>query len=96
MTDLDLRSNIDTLVICLKNPEVREKIEALFQIKCLRMTKPRQVILEAAFADQGDHFTAEELFEKARKIDTKASLATLYRTVSLLVEGGLLHEIDLG
>ena len=78
------------------NPEVREKIEALFLKKGLRMTKPRHVILEAAFSDQGDHFTAEELFEKARKIDTKASLATLYRTVSLLVEGGLLHEIDLG
>ena len=50
------------------NPEVREKIEALFLKNGLRMTKPRQVILEAAFSDQGDHFTAEELFEKARKL----------------------------
>ena len=78
------------------NPEVREKIESLFIKQGLRMTRPRQVILEAAFSDQGDHFTAEELFEKAKKIDDNASLATLYRTVSLLVQGGLLHEIDLG
>ncbi|MCH2024594.1 MAG: transcriptional repressor [Verrucomicrobiales bacterium] len=78
------------------NPEVREKIDELFIKKGLRMTRPREIILEAAFSDKGEHFTAEELYEKARSIDPKASLATLYRTVSLLVEGGLLHEIDLG
>ena len=76
--------------------EVRAKIEALFELKGLRMTRPREVILEAAFSDQGDHFTADELFEKARAIDKKTSRATLYRTIALLVEGGLLHEIDLG
>ena len=76
--------------------EVREKIQALFEVKGLRMTHPRQVILDAAFGDHGDHFTAEELFEKARLIDKKTSRATLYRTISLLVEGGLLQEIDLG
>ena len=78
------------------NPEVREKIEALFIKRNLRMTRPREIILEAAFSDKGDHFTAEELYAKAKVIDSKASLATLYRTVSLLVDGGLLHEIDLG
>lgn len=76
--------------------EVREKIQALFDLKGLRMTRPREVILEAAFSDQGDHFTADELFEKAREIDQSTSRATLYRTITLLVEGGLLHEIDLG
>ena len=78
------------------SPEVREKIQALFDVKGLRMTRPREVILEAAFSDPGDHFTADELFDKARSIDTKTSRATLYRTIALLVEGGLLHEIDLG
>ena len=60
------------------------------------MTHPRQVILNAAFSDQGAHFTADELFEKARTLDSNASRATLYRTLALLVESGLLHEIDLG
>ena len=60
------------------------------------MTHPRQVILDAAFSDQGAHFTADELFEKARALDSNASRATLYRTLALLVESGLLHEIDLG
>ena len=60
------------------------------------MTHPRQVILDAAFSDQGAHFTADELFEKARALDNRASRATLYRTLALLVDSGLLHEIDLG
>jgi len=91
-----LRSKVDTLQSCPMNPEVREKIDALFIRKGLRMTKPREIILEAAFLEKGDHFTAEELYEKAKEIDSRASLATLYRTLTLLVEGGLLHEIDLG
>lgn len=77
-------------------PEVREKIQVLFDLKGLRMTHPRQVILDAAFSDQGAHFTADELFEKAKALDNKTSRATLYRTLTLLVESGLLHEIDLG
>ena len=77
-------------------PEVREKIQVLFDLKGLRMTHPRQVILDAAFSDQGAHFTADELFAKAKALDNKASRATLYRTLTLLVDSGLLHEIDLG
>ena len=60
------------------------------------MTHPRQVIIDAAFSDQGAHFTADELFAKAQALDNKASRATLYRTLTLLVDSGLLHEIDLG
>ena len=51
--------------------------------------------MEAAFATD-DHFTAEELFEKSRKIDSTVSRATVYRTLTLLVESALLREIDLG
>ncbi len=76
--------------------EVRDKIQALIDLKGLRMTRPREVIMEAAFSDPGAHFTADELYERARAIDPKTSRATLYRTIALLVEGGLLHEIDLG
>jgi Fur family ferric uptake transcriptional regulator len=77
-------------------PEVLEKIQVLFELKGLRMTRPRQVILDAAFSDQGAHFTADELFEKAKALDNRTSRATLYRTLVLLVDSGLLHEIYLG
>lgn len=61
----------------------------------LRRTKQRDVIVEAAFATD-DHFKAEELLEKARKLDSTVSRATVYRTLTLLVECGLLREVDLG
>lgn len=74
---------------------VSERIDAFLQLKGLRRTSQREVIIQAAFGTT-DHFTAEELWEKARDIDPSTSRATLYRTLSLLVESGMLREIDLG
>jgi Fur family transcriptional regulator, ferric uptake regulator len=77
------------------NPQIWERFEAFMTSKGLRRTGQREVIVKAAFSTD-EHFTADELWELARKIDRKASRATLYRTLSLLVESGLLREIDLG
>ncbi|MEM0897578.1 MAG: Fur family transcriptional regulator [Verrucomicrobiota bacterium] len=77
------------------SPEVRERIEGFLSDRGLRMTQPREVIIEAIFASD-EHFTAEELQDRVRAIDANASRATVYRTLSMLVEGGLLHELDLG
>lgn len=74
---------------------VSEKVDAFLQLKGLRRTTQRDVIIRAAFGTDA-HFTAEELWEMSRKIDPTTSRATLYRTLSLLVESGLLREIDLG
>ncbi len=75
--------------------KVRQHLDTFLGSKGLRRTKPREVIIEAAFATT-EHFTAEELLDMARKIDRTVSRATVYRTLSLLVESGLLREIDLG
>lgn len=77
------------------NQHVHERLEEFLTTKGLRRTRQRDVFVEAAFSTT-DHFTADELWEKARKIDSTASRATLYRTLGLLVESGLLKEIDLG
>lgn len=77
------------------NPEALRRLDEFLASKSLRRTKPRQVIVEAAFSTD-EHFTADELWERARKLDRSTSRATLYRTLSLLVESGLLREIDLG
>ena len=77
------------------NAEVKEKFDAFIRNRGMRRTAQRDVIVEAAFASD-DHFTAEELLAKSKKIDPTTSRATLYRTISLLVECGLLREIDLG
>ena len=43
----------------------------------------------------GKHLSAEEVHEKLVKTSSKVSLATIYRTLRLLVEMGLLHELEL-
>ncbi len=75
--------------------EIKERFDAYIQTKGLRRTRQREVIVEAAFGTK-EHFTAEELWEMTRQRDATASRATVYRTLALLVECGLLREIDLG
>lgn len=77
------------------NKEITERFDEFIRQRGMRRTAQRDVIVEAAFASD-DHFTAEELLTKARRIDPRTSRATLYRTITLLVECKLLREIDLG
>ena len=77
------------------DPAILEKVDEFMKAKGLRRTAQRDVIIKAAFSTD-DHFTADQLWDLAREIDPQTSRATLYRTLSLLVEGGLLREIDLG
>lgn len=76
-------------------PEVRQRLDAFIKTKGLRHTPQRDAIVEAIFATD-DHFTADELWERLRGTDVRTSRATLYRTLSLLTEAGLLQEIELG
>ena len=60
----------------------------------LRMTGQRRVI--ARVLSQGSHPDVEELHRRASKIDPQISIATVYRTVRLFVEAGLLHRHEFG
>lgn len=82
----------------MENPSRESVHEVLYGYlagKGLRKTNQRAAIIEAAFATR-EHFNAEELLSMARKIDCSVSRATVYRTLPLLVESGLLRELDLG
>lgn len=61
----------------------------------LRLTAQRQVIVETAFSTD-QHFTAEQLLEWSRHRDKSVSRATVYRTLPLLTESGLVREMDFG
>lgn len=76
-------------------PAIRERLETFIRKKGLRRTPQRDAILDAAFASD-EHFTAEELWDRVRKTNHRTSRATVYRTLSLLTEAGLLREIELG
>ncbi len=75
--------------------DVQDRFETFLKEKGLRQTPQREAIVQSAFASS-EHFTADDLWDRARKQDASTSRATVYRTLSLLVESGLLHEIDLG
>jgi Fur family ferric uptake transcriptional regulator len=61
----------------------------------LRITSGRRVIIGQILAQQG-HFDAEQLARGIRETGAKVSRATVYRTVSCLVEVGLLRRYDRG
>src|SRR5882672_11265615 len=63
--------------------------------KKLRITSQRQAIVETVF-DTEEHFTAEQLLEWSRRRDKSVSRATVYRTLPLLTESGLVREMDFG
>ena len=50
---------------------------------------------EAALA-QKEHFTAEQLLDRARAIDDSVSRATVYRTLPIMTGSALLREVDIG
>ena len=60
-----------------------------------KVTQQRLAILEAVFGTH-DHFSAEQLHRQLSETGTKVSLATVYRTVNVLVEGGFLEALDVG
>jgi Fur family ferric uptake transcriptional regulator len=73
----------------------REEFLDFLRRRKLRLTAPRRAIVEAVFGTQ-EHFTAEQLLAWARRKDKSVSRATVYRTLPLLTESGLLRSMDLG
>lgn len=75
--------------------EAKKKFMEFLSQKNLRITSQRQVIIDTAFSTE-EHFTAEQLLEWSRKKDKSVSRATVYRTLPLLTESGLVREMDFG
>ena len=60
----------------------------------VRLTRQRRILLD--LIDQsGRHLDAESLFKMAKEQDPKLNRVTVYRTLKLLKEGGLVDELDL-
>lgn len=63
--------------------------------KGLRMTDQRRVVARVIAAAE-DHPDVEELYARAALVDPKISLATVYRTVKIFEEAGLLERLEFG
>lgn len=60
-----------------------------------RITPQRELIL-GAISPTSSHFTAEMILDKVRQTSAAVNVATIYRTLELLVEEGLISRSDFG
>jgi Fur family ferric uptake transcriptional regulator len=62
----------------------------------LKFTRTRRLIYEEIFSDKTIHPNAYDIHRRLKSKGEKVSLATIYRTLKLLVKSGLVSEIDFG
>ena len=74
---------------------MESRIERLCIERGLKMTGQRRVIARV-LSDTADHPDVEELYRRAAALDNRISIATVYRTVRLLEEHGILERRDFG
>ena len=71
------------------------RLEQLCAQKGMRMTEQRRLIARV-LSEAQDHPDAEELYTRARALDPNMSLATVYRTVRLFEDAGIIARHDFG
>jgi Fur family transcriptional regulator, ferric uptake regulator len=74
---------------------MQSDIERLCSERGLKMTGQRRVIAQV-LSESGDHPDVEELYRRAAARDPRISIATVYRTVRLFEERGILERRDFG
>lgn len=72
------------------------RFKELLREKGLKVTRQRILILEILEQQAGEHITAEELYEAVRGEYPEIGLATVYRTIQLFLELGLINSVTLG
>jgi Fur family ferric uptake transcriptional regulator len=70
-------------------------IEKKCQEKSLKMTGQRKVIAKV-LSDANDHPDVEEVFKRASEKDDSIGIATVYRTIRLFEENGIVEKHDFG
>lgn len=71
----------------------KKNFEALCAAKGMRMTEQRRVIARV-LADADDHPDVEELYRRCAKVDEHISISTVYRTMRLFEDAGIIERHD--
>lgn len=74
---------------------MESRIEQLCRDKGMKMTEQRRAIARV-LSDSNDHPDVEELHRRVVEIDSRVSIATVYRTVRLFEEQHILERLDFG
>jgi Fur family ferric uptake transcriptional regulator len=77
-------------------PNAFEDICGKLKDKEYKLTPQRQIILKAFFEKNRRHLSAEELYSIVKERYPEIGLATVYRTLDLLAELGILQKMDFG
>lgn len=72
---------------------MRDRFREFIRQKGLRRTTGRDAILEGALGMKG-HFDPEELLASSRRHEAGVSLASVYRTIPLLLENGIIKPVE--
>ncbi len=71
------------------------RIEEMCVEKGMKMTGQRRVIAKV-LSEATDHPDVEEVYRRSSDVDPKISIATVYRTVRLFEEAGIVERLDFG
>jgi len=73
--------------------DLSKTLEELCAEKGMRMTEQRRVIARI-LQESDDHPDVEELYRRSAKVDPRISLSTVYRTVKLFEDEGIIEKHD--
>jgi Fur family transcriptional regulator, ferric uptake regulator len=69
----------------------RDDAKQILQESGLRATSQRRTIIEVIEKHDG-HLTAEGVYQEAKRLNPRVSLATVYRTLAVLKDAGLIEQ----
>ena len=61
----------------------------------LKLTPQRLAVLDVFVREEGEHLTIEETYEKVKEVKSETGIATVYRTILLFEELGIVKKLDL-
>ncbi|RCW50505.1 MULTISPECIES: Fur family transcriptional regulator [unclassified Halanaerobium] len=76
--------------------KLKSKFKNILMENNYKLTKQREIILGTIISRKNWHFTAEELFSAVKENYPDIGMATIYRTLELFQNLGIVHMLDFG
>lgn len=61
-----------------------------------KLTNQRKIVIDAIVKNQDEHLNCDEIYDLVKNIDSNLGLATIYRSLKLFVQLGILTELNIG
>ncbi len=74
---------------------MQKRIEKLCEDKQIKLTEGRRLIIQV-ISESGDHPNVDEVLRRVNKLNPKIGIATVYRTLKLLEDAGIITKHEFG